>query len=245
MNPQLQNWDNFCQYHTGDWHGTWTRYSSKGEVLKSFQCVRSLRASEDGSEIYHQNHYTYADGKIETKTFGPYQKQITNSLFLDNSFSWGSTKVELGATFNCETGFRYENKRASLAVIYHNSGLQRITAISEHLASFAEEHPPHSAHALSGNWRGTLKRMTPDWIVSPPVATSWNRLENLRKNYLTLHFPDGISVSCPPQLESGKEFFTAVDWLVNPGLLYRGIRHYDTSGFTSVTLEVFSIVSSF
>jgi hypothetical protein len=35
----------------------------------------------------------------------------------------------------------------------------------------------------------------------------------------------------------------AIDWLVNPTLLQRGIRHYGVSGFTSFTLEVFSLTS--
>ena len=245
MEAQLQNWDNFCRYHaTGDWYGTWTRYSPKGEVIESFQCIRSLQASEDGSEINHQNHYTYADGKSETKTFGPYKKPNTVVLFLDNSFSWGSTKVESGSSFSFETGFRHEDRRASAAVAYNDSGrVQRIIVIPEHLASFAEESPAPPADRISGNWQGTLKKMTPDLIVSPPVATSWNQLENLSENYQTLHFPDGISLSCPRQVESGKEFFMAVDWLINPTLLQRCIRHYGISGFTSLTLELFSLAS--
>ena len=241
MDTQLQNWDNFCRYHaTGDWHGTWTRYSPKREVIESFQCIRSLQANEDGSEINHQNHYTYADGKSETKTFGPYKKPNTVALFLDNSFSWGSTKVESGSSFGFETGFRHEDRRASVVVVYDDSGrLQQIIIIPEHLASFAEESPHPQAFQLSGNWKGTLKMMTPDLIVSPPVATSWNRLEDLGEDYLTLHFPDGISLSCPEQIESGKKFFMAVDWRVDSALLQRGIRYYEPSGFTGFTLELF------
>jgi len=245
MELQLQNWDNFCRYHaTGDWHGTWTKYSPQGEGIESFQGVRSLHTSQDSSEINHQNHYTYADGRSELKTFGPYKKPLTRALFLDNSFSWGSTKVESGSTFGFETGFRYENNRASAAIIYDDSGsLQHITIIPEHLASFAEEPPRPPVLELSRNWQGTLKRMTPDLIVSPPVATSWKRLEDLSEDYLTLHFPDGISASCPRQIENEKKFFMALDWLVNPTLLQRGIRHYDQSGFTSLTLEVFTLAS--
>jgi hypothetical protein len=82
--------------------------------------------------------------------------------------------------------------------------------------------------------------MTPDWIVSSAVPTSWNRLEDLGENYLTIRHPDGVSVSCPRQLESGKGFVLAVDWQVNNVLLQRGIRHFDTSGFTGFTLEVFT-----
>ena len=99
MNPQEQNWHNFCQHHEGDWHGTWTRYSPEGKNLESFQCIRSLKVSKDRREIYHQNHYIYAEDKKETKLFGPYQTQTTSALFLDKSFSWGSKQIESGANF--------------------------------------------------------------------------------------------------------------------------------------------------
>lgn len=239
---QLQNWDNFCRYHANsDWYGTWTTYSPDGEVVEFFQCVRSLQIGDDGREIYHQNHYTYTDGKKETKTFGPYRKPMTRALFLDNSFSWGSTKVESGSNFGFETGFRYEDRRASAVVMYNDScSLSKIIVIPEHLASFPEKTTGWSARELSGNWEGTGKTMTPDWIVSSPVETSWKRLKNLGDNYLTLHFPDGISIICPQKVESGKEFFAAVDWRVTPSKLHRGSRQYDASGFTNLTLETFS-----
>lgn len=241
MNAQIQNWDNFCRHHAGDWYGIWNRYSSEGEVIESFKCVRSFHASVDGSEVNHQNYYVYADGETETQTFGPYKKPTTRALFLDNSFSWGSTTVDLGSPFGFETGFRYEDRRASAAVVYDNSGkLQHIVIIPEHVASFAEKPPNPQAFELNCSWLGTLIRMTPDWIVSPTVATSWTQLEDLGEDYLTIHYPDGVSVSCPRQLESGKEFFLVVDWLVNPTFLYRGIRHFDTFGFTSFTLQSFT-----
>jgi len=241
--PQLQNWNNFCQYHVNsDWHGIWTRYTSNGQEIESFQCVRSFHLSEDGSEINHQNHYIYADGTKETKTFGPYKKPITKSLFLDNSFSWGSTKVESGSNFGFETGFRYEDKRVSVAIIYGDRAiLENITVISEHLSTFASA-ISDIAKDLSGSWEGTGKTITPSyWIVSSPVATSFNQLENLSEDYQILHLLNGISIACPHKIEAGKEFVTTIDWLVKPDLLQRGIRKYDASGFRSFTLEIFNI----
>lgn len=239
--PQLQNWNNFCRYHADDWYGTWSRYTPDGQLIEFFQCVRSFHLSEDGSEIHHQNHYTYADGKTETKTFGPYKKPFTRALFLDNSFSWGSTKVESGSNFGFETGFRFEDRRLSVAVVYDDGGGQKIVVIPENLTTFPEKPTPTSAKEFSSDWEGTGKTMTPDWIVSSPIPTSWNRLDNLGEDYLTLHFSDGISICCPQKIETGKEFFAAVDWQVNPALLLRGIRKYDNSGFTSFTLETFSL----
>jgi hypothetical protein len=242
--PQLQNWNNFCQYHANsDWHGIWTRYTPNGQVIESFQCVRSFHISEDKSEINHQNHYLYADGTKETKTFGPYKKPITRALFLDNSFSWGSTKVESGSNFGFETGFRYKDRRVSVAITYGDrASLENIIVISEHLSTFASA-ISHTTKELSGSWEGTAKTITPDWIVSSPVATSFNKLENLSDDYQILHLLNGISIACPHQIETGKEFVTTIDWLVNPDLLQRGIRKYDASSFTSFTLEIFNITA--
>lgn len=243
MEPQLQNWENFCRYQaTGDWHGTWSKYSPQGKLIESFQGIRSLRTSEDGSEIYHQNHYTYADGKTVSKTFGPYQKLTTRALFLDNSFSWGSIKIKSSSQFAFETGFRYEDRRMSAGIVYDELGnLECITVISEHLGCFTQEPSGSPIDELSGCWLGTIKKIAPNWIVSAPLATSWKRLENIDRDYLTLHLADKVSFSGPQKLENGKDFLMAVDWQANPTLLQRGIRHFDKSSFTNFTLEIFSL----
>ncbi|MBD2430102.1 MULTISPECIES: DUF3598 family protein [Fischerella] len=241
---QLQNWDNFCRYHANrDWYGTWTKYSTDGEKIESFNCIRSFKINADGSEIYHQNHYTYADGTKETKIFGPYQKPITRALFLDNSFSWGSQKIELGTNFGFETGLSYEDRRTSVVIMYDEAGnLERIVVIPENLISFPETPTPllgkksiESPHT----WKGTAKTITPDWIVSSPVDISWNQLENLGDNFLTLHFCDGISVTCPPKIVTTQTFFAVLEWQVNPNLLIRASRNYDSYDFTNFTLQTF------
>ena len=59
--------------------------------------------------------------KQETKTFGPYIKPKTKALFLMQSFSWGSRKVESETKFFFETGFRHQNRRASLGLVYNRT----------------------------------------------------------------------------------------------------------------------------
>jgi len=244
IDAQLQNWNNFCKYHTGDWHGTWTKYSSDGETLESFQCIRSFHVSIDGSEINHQNYYIYVDGKTEIQTFGPYKKPNTRALYLDSSFSWGFITVEPGSPAFFETGFRYENRRASAVVVYDNSGkLQQLIIISECLNSFVEETCYLQAFEINGTWLGMLKKMTPERIVSPAVETFWRQLEDLGDNYQTLHFPNGISVSCPRQIEGGKELLLVTNWLANSTFLQRGIRHFNSAGFINFTLETFNKLS--
>ncbi|OKH22827.1 hypothetical protein NIES593_11970 [Hydrococcus rivularis NIES-593] len=249
MNPNAkteiqvqQNWENFCQHHAiGDWHGTWTIYSSEGKVVDFFKCIRSLHVSSDGKEITHQNHYFYTDNKTETKTFGPYNKNTARALFLDNSFSWGTTTLETDSSFFFETGFRYKNRRASIVATYNENGrLNKILTIPENLAHFIELTPHSLTELESNNWRGVLRSITPELITSPAEATQWKRLEDLREHHLTLHFPEGVSISCPPQIEWGKEHFFAVDWLATSALWYRGIRYFDSRGFRAFTLETFT-----
>jgi hypothetical protein len=249
---QHQNWNNFCQYHAGEnWHGIWTRYSSDGKAIQSFKGIRSFSVNDDGSEVIHQNYYTYADGKTENKNIGSYIKPETtllffgksfSVLFLDNSYSWGNTEISANAPFGFEIGFRYENKRASVSALYSPGGtINQITVIPEDLTDFAEESSVLSGNELSSDcWSGQGKSILPNLTTTEPVATTWTRLEDLSKDYLTLNFQDGISLSCPHQVENGKEFCVVVDWLVHPTLLYRGIRHFDTSGFSCFTLDVFT-----
>jgi Domain of unknown function (DUF3598) len=240
MTPKSQNWHNFCHYQSGDWHGIWTKYSPEQEIIDRFKCIRSLHANEDESEIQHQNHYTYSDGKTETKFFGPYLQPNTRGLFLDNCFSWGSTSVEANEVFFFETGFRIDDRRANAGVVYDKNGkLENITTIAELDGSFSDRffNLPHQD--LTGNWQGKLKTMTTDWIISAPVSTSWQKLEDLAEDYLTFHFPDGISVSCPRQIDAEGKFFLAEDWQVNSNLSQRGIRYFHGSDFTHLTLETF------
>ncbi|WGV25299.1 DUF3598 family protein [Halotia branconii] len=241
MNLQLQNWSQFCRYYSQDLYGTWTRYYIKEQFRESLQCIRSFRANDDCSEISHQNHYIYADGTKESKTFGPYLKPITNGLFLDTCFSWGSKRVEPGIPFFFDTCLRDEDRRATAIARYNESGsLQRITVLVENLNSFAESSPVSEMNNSNGNWQGTLIKMTPDWTVYPETTTSWIQLHELSENNLILNLNDGVSVSFPQSVESGRMFFLTMDWLSNDTLLQRAIRHYDPSDFTSLTLEIFT-----
>lgn len=228
--------------------------------MESFRGIRSLHTSSDGSEVYHHNHYFYADGLSKSETFRTKKKPKVLSLFLDKSFSWGSTKRESGLSgdkfgfmyldtwkwtpFFFETGFRHEDRKVSAGASYDEGGsLQSLIVITEHLGSFAAYPSVGAVNELWGESSGTIKKMTLDLMVSPPRATSWKRLEDLAENYVTLHCREGVSLSCPRQIESGKPFFGAVDWLVNPLELQRGRRHYDNSGLSSFTLEVFTLAS--
>jgi Domain of unknown function (DUF3598) len=178
MDPVHDNWEHFCRYHVGDWHGTWTRYSCAGVALEAFRCIRSFRVNTGESVLTHQNHYSYADGRRETKTFGPYTPSTTRALFIDQSFSWGSPSEDVEAPFFFETGFRWTDRRMSCVVQYTASGLwQPFVVIMEHLGRFADGPPSTPVPAWTHGDHGTRQTMMPDMHVSAPATIPWQRLE--------------------------------------------------------------------
>lgn len=228
-----KNWDNFCHYQLGDWQGTWTFYSNEGEPLKSFQCIRSLRASSSTFEkVEHNNHY-FEDGKHhKTETFGPYIRPKMRGTYLNNSFSWGTKNLEDNLFF--ETGFRHKNQRASLVAIYEQGLLEQIITIVENLEEFA----PFPALSLANpsEFQGNSQSITPELVISDEIALNWNPLPD----NLMISFPDNISLACPKQLTPDLKFDLIVDWLATPTLLYRGIRSFNASIFKHFTLQTFT-----
>ncbi|MBW4621665.1 MAG: DUF3598 family protein [Cyanosarcina radialis HA8281-LM2] len=238
---RLKNWDNFASYHAlGDWYGYLIRHSSEGEVIDFLKCIRSFNLSQDRSEIYHQNRYIYADGKSRSKSFGSYKKPLVEALYLDNSFSWGSTHITPGSSFGFETGFRLENRGSSAVLMYDESGKNsRLTIHIEQLGSFPNE-ASLAIKESSNKWKGYLKYLTPDLVMSDAEACEYKPLDELSDRYQIFAACGGISICYPRQIESGIEMFFAVDWLVAPTRRQRAIRHYDRSGFTLLTLQTFT-----
>lgn len=245
LKPQEQNWDNFCRYQAiGDWYATGYKYSPQGEVDESFQCIRSLRASKDKNEVYHQNHYTYADGRTVSKTFGPYQKPLINCLFLENSFSWGTNMFEVGSFFGFETGFSHENRRVSSGIFYNEQGnLAHIKLNCEHLGSYVKEFSDSLENQGNNNWKGISQQMTPDYKIAPAIPRVWKPLKQLGEGYFTFNLAGDVSVSGPPMLEKDLSFLTIIEWLVNPSMLQRGIRYYEASEFRYFTFETFTSIA--
>ena len=238
MDPVHHNWERFCRYHVGDWHGIWTRYSCAGVALESFRCIRSFHVNTDASVLTHQNHYDYADGRRETKTFGPYTPSTTRSLFIDQSFSWGSPSAATETPFFFETGFRWADRRMSCVAQYNVSGgWQPFVVIVEHLGRFADRPSPTPEAAWTHGSHGARQTMTPDRRVSAPAAIPWQCLEDLDEHYLTCRLLEGVAISVPHRLEPGAPCRGMVEWAVD-GTLQRGIRVYDSTGFAHFILDM-------
>lgn len=245
MNLNLKNWENLCKFQAGSWHGTWTAYSPKLEVLKIVDVITGLELNPEKTELRHINYYSYADETKEKKEYGRYTKDNLRTLFFENTFSWGIQKLEVGLKLFMEIGFRYENQRTRFVTEYDEShALQRMTVIREQLSVPPSEPAQPTVEKLSGFWQGNSVQMTSDLQVSEASPIQWQGFESLGEQNQVFFFPDGISVSCPLQLEVGKAFAIAVGWLLNSSQHQRVIRQFDEQGtFTSMTLETLRRVS--
>ena len=69
-NLEVQNWKRMIAHHVKNWHGLWTQYTPQGEVMQSFQSLRSFKIDNSEQTLIKQtNRYTYSDGSTQEKAF--------------------------------------------------------------------------------------------------------------------------------------------------------------------------------
>jgi hypothetical protein len=221
--------------------GSGTPYTVDGVALTPRQCIRSFHCTADGRAITHQNHYRYADGSQETKTFGPYTPATTRGVFVEASFSWGSPAVANETLFAFETGFRAAERRVSLVVRSDAHGVwQPFVVITEHLGQFATRQSAVESPTLPRGWRGLRRTITPDLRVSTAEPIAWRRLEEMGEDRLTGRMPGGLAVSLPRRLAPGQPWVGIVEWVVEATTVHRGIRTYEATGFAQFSLDQFT-----
>ncbi|MEB3180371.1 MAG: DUF3598 family protein [Nostocaceae cyanobacterium] len=262
MDLQDQNWRNFTANHLHEWHGIWTRYTPQGDVQESFQSLRSFRSNSEQTEIAQTNYSTYADGrKLEhsweynqqsnSLADGMYhpQNNIMRGLFFASGHAgWVTKQLKTGSFFAVEIFFKSENLRHSVGIVYDDSGnLFRTANIREDATGFTSKYWSGELNQLpernlSGNWQGTAITMTPDLQISQPIPT---QLHWGREGHKTFFLPDGVSISCPSQINIGTPFILVVNWLVKTDEMQQIIANYDDTGaFSSLRLELFHLVDT-
>ena len=234
MNDLLsRNWEYSLNIQAvGDWNGIWTRLRANGELVERFHGVRSYLIYPERKAVVQKNHYHYEDGSSESKTFSPYQKGKLTTPFLDSAWTWGYTpQIERGQLYLFETCLKHDRLGVSSACKYLEDGsLHHVTSIWETLDFFRGE-PKETEAPSSDHWKGTtLSTITPDLITATSSACQWQPLHQLAPPNLIVCFSNGVTVSLPETAAYERESLIITDWLVNPHLLKRGIRHYNQEG---------------
>ena len=260
MNPQEQNWQNFCANHLRDWHGVWTKYSPQGEVIESFQSLRSLRLNQEQTVSYQINRYTYPDGKIEEKKWQsniesrktkdglihPKHPWMRSLYFEEGAAIWVTKEIQVGMIFHkSELFFRHENLRLSVGTVYDENGnLQMFWNFREDSTGFPSQYWSREINLqpeqnLKKDWQSKAVTITSNLEFSSAIPTNlqWPWQENK-----TFFLPDGISLSCPDRVLIGNPFTIIANWLVTSAHLQQLIVKYDEKGsFSKATLELFHL----
>ena len=175
----VSQWENFLQ-NLGEWHGSFTQLSPRGEVLQDTPSIIALESLN--------NHKTV---RLKLRRFSPnpsgvgepevselvreYQSLGRDILFFENgAFCQGTIQLAPFSECGAEFGFIYNYRRLRFLQLYNTDGnLSTITLIREKQpAQNVPERPPLTVEALLGEWQGEAVTIYPDWRHPDSYSTN-------------------------------------------------------------------------
>lgn len=154
-------WENFLQ-NLGEWHGSFTQISSRGEIIEDTPSILFLEGLENHKKarLTLRRFFDNPDNPQEPRVdelVREYQSLGKDILFFENgAFSQGSIQIAPFSVSGAEFGFIHKNRRLRLVELFGGDrNLQKLTLIREKLAGTdAPENPPLTVDALLGEWQG-------------------------------------------------------------------------------------------
>lgn len=252
-------WECLLQ-NLGDWQGSFTRFSSQGELLEDTPTLTSLQGLNQNQTIHHivrRFQPQPIDTVLEYSSLG---RGIL--LFENGAFSQGPIQFGPFSEFGAELGLIADDRRLRLVQLFNrDSKLDRLTLIREKLPnSTTPERPVLQVDDLVGTWEGEAVTIYPDWREPETYPTrlqiqrdgdkltqelcfgeggaghtiaSTGTIAGSILNFgsvQVLLLPDGASATSPTPIQSGQPFFLEVGWLLNPNLRQRMVRSYSNKG---------------
>lgn len=166
----VAQWENFLQ-NLGEWHGSFTQLSLRGEILQDTPSIIALQGLNDNKTVRLQLRRFYPNpsgvGEPEVREIvREYQKVGRDILFFENgAFCQGTIQIAPFSECGAEFGFIYNYRRLRFVQLYNTNGdLSTLTLIREkQLDRNIPERPPLTIDALLGEWHGEAVTMYPDW----------------------------------------------------------------------------------
>ena len=166
----VSQWENFLQ-NLGEWHGSFTQISPRGEVLQDTPSIISLEGLNDNKTVrlklrrFSPNPSGVGEPEV-SELVREYQALGRDILFFENgAFSQGTIQLAPFSECGAELGFIYNYRRLRFIQIYNTDGnLSKLTLIREkQLDKNVPERPPLTVDDLLGEWEGEAVTMYPDW----------------------------------------------------------------------------------
>ncbi|MEG4519707.1 MULTISPECIES: DUF3598 family protein [unclassified Microcoleus] len=165
----VSQWENFLQ-NLGEWHGSFTQLSPRGEVLQDTPSVISLEGFNDNKNVrlklrrFSPNPNGIGEPEV-SELVREYQGLGRDILFFENgAFCQGTIQLAPYSECGAEFGFIYNYRRLRFVQLYNTDGnLSNLTLIREKQPDKnVPERPPLTVEALLGEWQGEAVTMYPD-----------------------------------------------------------------------------------
>ncbi|MEG4229592.1 DUF3598 family protein [Microcoleus sp. N9_B2] len=165
----VAQWENFLQ-NLGEWHGSFTQLSTRGEVLQDTPTIISLEGLNDNKTVrlklrrFSPNPSGVGEPEV-SELVREYQSLGRDILFFENgNFCQGTIQLAPYSESGAEFGFIYNYRRLRFVQLYNTDGnLSKLTLIREkQLDKNVSERPPLTVEALLGEWQGEAVTMYPD-----------------------------------------------------------------------------------
>ena len=175
----VAQWENFLQ-NLGEWHGSFTQLSTRGEVLQDTPSIISLEGFNDNKTVrlklrrFSPNPSGVGEPEV-SELVREYQTLGRDILFFENgAFSQGTIQLAPYSECGGEFGFIYNYRRLRFVQLYNTDGnLSTLTLIREkQLDKNVPERPPLTVDDLLGEWQGEAVTMYPDWRSPDSYSTN-------------------------------------------------------------------------
>lgn len=198
----VSQWENFLQ-NLGEWHGSFTQISPRGEVLQDTPSIISLEGFNDNKNVrlklrrFSPNPSGVGEPEV-SELVREYQSLGRDILFFENgAFSQGTIQLAPYSECGAEFGFIYNYRRLRFPLTYNTDGnLSTLILIREkQLDKNVPERPPLTVDDLLGEWEGEAVTMYPD-LRSPDFYSTKLQLhlENGDRLVNTITFSSNATV---------------------------------------------------
>lgn len=166
----VSQWENFLQ-NLGEWHGSFTQLSARGEVLRDTPSIISLEGLNDNKTVrlklrrFSPNPSGVGEPEVN-ELVREYQGLGRDILFFEKgAFCQGTIQLAPYSECGAEFGFIYNYRRLRFVQLYSIDGnLSNLTLIREKQPDKnVPERPPLTVDDLLGEWQGEAVTMYPDY----------------------------------------------------------------------------------
>ncbi len=195
----LSQWDCFLK-NLGEWHGSFTRFSSRGKELEDTPSIVTLEGRENNQAVHQVVRYLPPDSppRDVVVDYGKHSLNRSILFFETGAFSQGSMQWGPYSTFGGEFGLNYGDRRLRMVQLYNSSALlEKVVLIREKLpTSQTPERPILTVDSLLGEWQGEAVTMYAD-LRNPERYTTHLQLTKIQSDRLEqkLSFGDHIIAS--------------------------------------------------